>query len=143
MRPKSLQWFDRIFYASIAILLCTGYINLIGIRDQMIAQHVIGNSPLWAAFGSLLLNVAITALNWYFVSYRGNKIAIVIWVISNLFSVFTIPKLVKAISLSDAPVIFILPALLGSFLACASVVMLFQRDAQIWFKTQQGKKDPQ
>jgi hypothetical protein len=92
---------------------------------------------------SLLLNIAVTTLNWYFVSRRGNKIAIVLWIIINLFTVVTVPKLVKVVTLSDVPFVAIAPSLLGTFLACASVIMLFQRDAQIWFKAQQGTKDPQ
>jgi predicted membrane channel-forming protein YqfA (hemolysin III family) len=143
MRPKSLEWFDRIFYVSIAILLGTGYLNVTGIRDQMIEQHVEDYTPLLTAALSLLLNIAVTTLNWYFVSRRGNKIAIVLWIIINLFSVLTLPKLIKVVALSDMPFVAIAPSLLGTFLACASVIMLFQRDAQIWFKAQQGTKDPQ
>jgi hypothetical protein len=143
MRPKSLEWFDRIFYLSTAITVGTGFINLSALRDQMVEQSAMDSDVLLWAGLSLLATVGVTLANWYFVSRRGNKIAIALWVVINLFSVLTVPKLIKAISVSDTPFIIVLPALLGDFLACASVVMLFQRDAQIWFKTQQGKKDTQ
>jgi hypothetical protein len=128
MRPSSIIWFERLFWAAIVVGLANSWLVFDGLSGIGGAQ-AIGSGVL---IGSIGIGVLINVLLWFFIARRASNGAR--WVLVVLFA-FGAASLLFSIAMGSYPPG--IPGLLGAVgwvLQAAALFMLFRPDAAAWLR---------
>ncbi len=130
MRPKSIILFERLYLASLVIMVINFFWSFDGMvaqiqRDPAMGQLGWGASAMMAIFAA---SMAISLLLWFFAAHRRSVIAKWILVIFAVIGVFSLSRTFAALS---GP--HLIAPLLVTALQVAATVLLFRADAKPWF----------
>ncbi|MBR0552124.1 hypothetical protein [Stakelama marina] len=133
MRPKSIVRFEIFYLLSIAVGLISTAINW-----NTGLEKVQQSSPEAAAFypamvaGGAAISILISLLLWYFTARRASNVAR--WILTVFFGL-SILSLLYTLSTGQFPGgLAGIVAVTSYILNALAVVMLFQPDANAWFK---------
>ena len=133
MRPKSLLFFDLLFFAALAAGIVNSLLALADVKTQINTTRVIsifgGAENL--IYGSVAFSVVISLLLWFFISRRASNIAKWIQVVFNAFGLLSLASIAidpTALNTADVAIIIITNAL-----QVAATTMLFRADSRAWF----------
>jgi hypothetical protein len=130
MRPVSIRWFDRLFFAAMALSMP---FNVLEILQSLRADHVVYELT------SFVAPIVINCFFWFFISRRASNIVKCIWTVFLAFEVFALPIMSKIVGGDFIGALFFHGALgaavdiVGLLLSLAATVMLFRPDAAKWF----------
>ena len=135
LRPKSIVWFERLYLGSWFVSLVALAVNWStmkeAIEDNPAAKKLGIDAMMNMVVAGIAISALITVVLWYFTARQHSVVAkwfvVVFFVlglfgIPGLFAMFTSGQVASALLQT---VVFVLHA--------AAIVMLFQRDARIWF----------
>ncbi len=129
MRPKSIQLFERLYLASIALTLIA---TALGWDALVRGATIPGAEGAAAAVAGIAIGVVVLAqlIVWYFVARRGSSIAkwaAVLFFLLNLWGIGATVQLAMNGSLPSVLTIF------ARIVELAAIAMLFRADARPWF----------
>jgi hypothetical protein len=135
VRPNAIVWFERLYLGS-------WLLSLIGLAYNWGSMHeMIEQNPVSQQFGvgtlmnmviaGIALGALVTLVLWYFTARQHSVVAK--WFVVGFFvlGLFGVPALIRLFTTGELTTAFLQA---GVFvLHAASVWMLFQRDARVWF----------
>ncbi len=142
MRPVSMQWFSRLFLATVALGIVSTVVNWPTLMVNLAAHPVLARSGTGFLVGSMLVGAAINMLMWYFITLRASNVARWIWIV---LAVIGLPASVGAV-LNHGPVPspLMVTAIIGISLVLnvANLILIFRADSRAWFATRGNVIDP-
>jgi len=159
-RPQSIIWFERLYLGCCAISFVGAIITMVklpqllatALAQQQAKAPPAGTDPqafqhgidlgmkiaVYAAYGSIILSLAISALIWFFIARKRNEVFK--WIEVLLFGLATVSYIWVVVILIRGPV----PPTADPFsqalgfvaylLQAGAVYFLFRPDARAWFK---------
>ena len=130
MRPFSIRWFDRLFFAGLALTLPFNALEMWQVFSSKNAVFLLATT---------LVPYSIDLLLWYLISRRSSNAAKWIWTILHITTLIALPFLSKMAG-GDFIGGFMLHGYPGAFMyagsdlmTIAAAIMLFRSDAANWF----------
>ena len=135
LRPKSIRWFDRLYFAELALSVAGSGYSFFAAPSHN--AYVIANWACWVA-----LIYVVSLLIWFNISRRGRNAAKWWRVTVMIFNLAILPRSISAIR-QETFVEFRMAHLgLIWVLGLAATVMLFRPDAKAWFAAKGKPVDP-
>ena len=129
LRPKSIRWFDRLYFASLAPSLVETTIYI------LTSPLVSGNhqTTMLTRIIILIIVYCISLLNWFYIALRGRPAAKWFWVGMVLLGLILLPSTVERRHHEMLTALRLTMDATGWLLSIAATVMLFRPDAKAWF----------
>lgn len=130
MRPQAINWFDRFYLASLGVVIFNGIVALSGSGSPLGAD---ANNFHWAGMIiGMALGLTVQGVLWFLVSRQASNVAR--WILAALVTLILVSNLftLPAVLAQRGAVVFG-GTLALSALQVAALVMLFRREANLWF----------
>lgn len=127
MRPASIQWFERIYFATLAI----GAVNLL-VHYRTLGA-VMGNAggTMAIVFTSFFAGIAISLMFWYLVARRASTIAKWFLVVLVIIGLVGLPG---GFNMTDTlGITYVALGALSTLLQAAATALLFTSESRRWF----------
>lgn len=137
MRPASIQWFERIYFATLAI----GLINLLVHYNAL--KLTLGNTggQMGFVFVSFLVGIAISLMFWYLVARRASNIAKWFLVVLVVIGVIGLPgSFAMAGTLGTT---YVAIGALATLLQAIATGLLFTPESRRWFASKGAPAGPE
>jgi len=138
LRPKSIRWFDRLYFAHLACNLISRVFHLLLPLQQSVTHHV----TLAIRIGAFVVVYGISLLIWFFISRRGSSFAKWSWMCMMLLGLVLLPRSVARIEHEMLSSLRLTIVAVGWLLSSSATVMLFRPDARAWFAAKGKPIDP-
>lgn len=137
MRPASIQWFERIYFATLAI----GLINLLVHYGTL--RDVMGNNggTMGLVMVSFLAGIAISLLFWYLVARRASNIAKWFLVVLVVIGLVGLPG--GFAMTGTLGVAYVAIGALSTLLQAVATGLLFTPESRRWFASKGAPAGPE
>ena len=129
-RPKSISWFERLFFASFAVTFIDMFVHREILFEDEGAGDDIGLMWMVVILGILVVNYGIQILLWFFIAHRASSpakwIYIILWILGLGGIAFWI------VEYSTRDLVFLM---ITQLLVLGSVICLFTAEARFWFRS--------
>lgn len=130
MRPISIRWFDRLFFAAMVLGMPFNVLETLQALTPDNAVYLLTR---------FVVPIVIECCVWFFISHRTSNVAKWLWVFWLIFPLIALPILSIMVG-GDFIGAFLLHGALGATLhvaalslSIAAAIMLFRPDAAKWF----------
>lgn len=136
MRPASIQWFERIYLATLVL----GLVNLLVHFGKL--GEVMGNtgSTMTVVMLSFAIGIAISLAFWYLVARRASNIAKWFLVVLVVLGVLGLPGAYGMISTLGLP--YVALGALSTLLQVVAAGLLFTAESRRWFAAKGAPPSP-
>lgn len=129
-RPRSITWFERLFFGSFAV----SFVDMFVHRDLIFSDEEMGADMdltfVLAMLGVVIIGYGIQILLWFYTAHRASSIAR--WAYTILWVLGLIGLSIYISEYSATELVFLT---VTQSLALGSVVCLFTQEARFWFRS--------
>ena len=142
MQPKSIQRFDMVYLASLAVYaggFFLGYDDTVALTRQQYAEAGLDVDPsMWVAI-SFVVILAVSLLLWWLVSSKGSNVAK--WILTVFFGLGLL-AIAYSFSTGAAGPLTIATglSLLSTALSGVAIFFLFKPDAKAWLERERPER---
>lgn len=137
MRPASIQWFERIYFATLAI----GLVNLLVHFGKL--REVMGNTggTIGIMLTSFAVGIGISLLFWYLVARRASNIAKWFLVVLVVIGLLGLPG--GFAMTGTLGVTYVAIGALSTLLQATATGLLFTSESRRWFASKGAPAQPE
>ena len=137
-RPKSIRWFDRLYFVSLFPSLAEAILYYVTASHQG-GRHSVTPSIRVVIF---VVMYGISLINWFYISRRGSSFAKWWWMAMFMLDAILLPWHVDRLKHGVLPTLRLMIAATDWMLLIPATIMLFRPDAKAWFAAKGKSIDP-